>query len=498
MPAPRLPPAPAPPRSARAAPTAGDARARTRFTRRDRLALPGADRLRRSPLPDRGRSRAGLSQRRRVADRAARRRGHGRAARGTAARARRHGHRDHRRRGSRRPPRPATTAPTRPRPRPKLDLSIKTASSDPVRLYFREMGKVPLLTAVEEVSLAKRIERHDMAAKRKLIEANLRLVVSIAKRLRRPRAAAARPHPGGQPRAHARRREVRLPARLQVQHLRHLVDPPGHHPRARRPGAHHPRPGAHGREHQQAHPRAAAALQELGREPTPEEIAAEMGVTPDKVREIQKISQEPVSLENPVGDDGDSQLGDFIEDEQSVVAERRRSASIMQARGDRPRARAAHASASGTCSSCASASRTAARTRSRRSASQFGVTRERIRQIEAKTLAKLKAYREAQCLQELPRLTRRWGASSARRRGGSPPGSRPFGRPRPCGAQYVWYAVPPLELEPPIRRRGIDAWCPSLSRPAKAPGSWRPSASSACCRCRRRAPAVRATRPGRA
>ena len=141
---------------------------------------------------------------------------------------------------------------------PKLDLSVKTPTNDPVRMYLKEIGKVPLLTAEEEVSLARRIERRDMDAKRKLIEANLRLVVSIAKRyvgrgmlfLDLIQEGNLGPHP--------RRREVRLPQGLQVQHLRHLVDPPGDHARHRRPGAHHPHPGAHGRDHQQAHPRAAA------------------------------------------------------------------------------------------------------------------------------------------------------------------------------------------------------------------------------------------------
>ncbi len=202
---------------------------------------------------------------------------------------------------------------------PKLDLSIKTASNDPVRMYLREIGKVPLLTAEQEVSLAKRIERGDMDAKNQLIQANLRLVVSIARRyanrgltlldliqegnLGLIRAVEKFDYRRGfkfstyatwwirqaVSRALAdQARTIRIPVHM-VETINKLI-------RVQR-----------------------QLLQDLGREPTPEEIATDMGLTPDKVREIQKISQEPVSLENPVGDEGDSQLGDFIEDEQSVA-----------------------------------------------------------------------------------------------------------------------------------------------------------------------------------
>ena len=139
-------------------------------------------------------------------------------------------------------------------------------------------------------------------------------------------------------------------------------------------------------------------LQDLGREPTPEEIATDMGLTPDKVREIQKISQEPVSLENPVGDEGDSQLGDFIEDEQSVAPSdavgelmqgedlgrvlellTSRERRVLEMRYGLTDGRPHTLEEVGV---------------------QFGVTRERIRQIEAKTLAKLRAYREARSLRD--------------------------------------------------------------------------------------------------
>ncbi len=104
---------------------------------------------------------------------------------------------------------------------------------------------------------AHRASRHGRQAQAHRVQPAARGVHRQASR--GPRHAAPRPHPGGQPRAHARRGEVRLPARLQVQHLRHLVDPPGHHPGAGRPGAHHPRAGAHGGEHQPARARAAPA-----------------------------------------------------------------------------------------------------------------------------------------------------------------------------------------------------------------------------------------------
>ncbi len=278
----------------------------------------------------------------------------------------------------------------------KLDLSVKTASNDSVRLYFGEMGKVPLLTAVQEVSLAKRIERNDMEAKRQLIEANLRLVVSIAKRhmgrgmplldliqegnLGLIRAVEKFDYRKGFKfstyatwwirqaitRALAdQARTIRIPVHM-VETINKLI-------RVQR-----------------------QLLQDIGREPTPEEIAAEMGTTPNKVREILKISQEPTSLHTPVGDEGDSLLGDFIEDKDATspaeeVGElvqheqlglvldllTRRERRIIELRfglkGEQPRTL-------------------------EEVGQRFGVTRERIRQIEAKTLAKLKSYRAAQGL----------------------------------------------------------------------------------------------------
>ncbi len=135
-----------------------------------------------------------------------------------------------------------------------VDLSVpdNVSLDDPVRMYLKEIGRVPLLTAEEEVELAKRIEQGDEEARRKLVEANLRLVVSIAKRYVGRGMPLLGPDPGGKLGPHQGRREVRVPQGVQVQHLRHLVDPSGHHPGHRRPGADHPHPGPHGGDHQQA------------------------------------------------------------------------------------------------------------------------------------------------------------------------------------------------------------------------------------------------------
>jgi RNA polymerase primary sigma factor len=280
----------------------------------------------------------------------------------------------------------------------KLDLSVKTPTNDPVRMYLKEIGKVSLLTAEEEVALAKRIERKDMEAKRKLIEANLRLVVSIAKRyvgrgmlfldliqegnLGLIRAVEKFDYRKGYKfstyatwwirqaitRAIAdQARTIRIPVHM-VETINKLI-------RVQR-----------------------QLLQEMNAEPTPEQIAAEMGTTPQKVREILKISQEPVSLETPIGEEEDSQLGDFIEDEDATMP-MEAVADIMQKeelnavlntlthrerkvielrfglKGEHPRTL-------------------------EEVGQKFGVTRERIRQIEAKTLAKLKSYRESQRLRD--------------------------------------------------------------------------------------------------
>ena len=186
-------------------------------------------------------------------------------------------------RHSRRKPTPSRRR--RPRPTPKVNAWADSAgpAGDLFRQYLREIGRVPLLNAVLEVELAQAVEaglfaeekltyetslkpqlRRELAilvlegqaAKRRLIEANLRLVVSIAKRYLGPRHVDPGPGPGRQPRPDPRGGEVRLHPRLQVLHLRDLVDPAGHEPRAGRPGPHHPGAGARRRADE---PRGAAA-----------------------------------------------------------------------------------------------------------------------------------------------------------------------------------------------------------------------------------------------
>jgi RNA polymerase primary sigma factor len=282
--------------------------------------------------------------------------------------------------------------------RPKLDLSVKTASSDAVRMYFVEMGKVPLLTAVEEVSLAKRIERHDHAAKRKLIESNLRLVVSIAKKhvgrgmplldliqegnLGLIRAVEKFDYRRGFKfstyatwwirqaitRAIAdQARTIRIPVHM-VENINRFI-------RVQR-----------------------QLLQDIGRDPTPDEIATEMGVSLGRVHEIQRISREPASLHQAVGDEGDALLGDFIEDKDSKpppeevdgIVQREEIVLVLSLLTHRERSvlELRFGLEDGRPRTLEEVGQT------------FGVTRERIRQIECKTLAKLKAYREAQPLLE--------------------------------------------------------------------------------------------------
>ncbi len=199
----------------------------------------------------------------------------------------------------------------------EIDISVPEGISidDPVRMYLKEIGKVPLLSADEEIELAKRMEEGDIEAKRRLSEANLRLVVSIAKRyvgrgmlfldliqegnLGLIKAVEKFDYRKGYKfstyatwwirqaitRAIAdQARTIRIPVHM-VETINKLI-------RVSR-----------------------QLLQEYGREPLPEEIAAEMGIPEDKVREIIKIAQEPVSLETPIGEEEDSHLGDFIPDD---------------------------------------------------------------------------------------------------------------------------------------------------------------------------------------
>ena len=202
-----------------------------------------------------------------------------------------------------------------------IDLSVPEGVSieDPVRMYLKEIGKVPLLSAEEEIELAKRMENGDQAAKKRLAEANLRLVVSIAKRyvgrgmlfldliqegnLGLIKAvekfdytkdiSSVPMQPGGSVRPSPVRSPIRQERSVSrcivVETINKLI-------RVSR-----------------------QLLQELGREPTPEEIAEEMNMPVERVREILKISQEPVSLETPIGEEEDSHLGDFIQDDNVPV-----------------------------------------------------------------------------------------------------------------------------------------------------------------------------------
>ena len=272
----------------------------------------------------------------------------------------------------------------------KIDLSVPEGVSieDPVRMYLKEIGKEPLLTAEEEIELAKRMEQGDEEAKKRLAEANLRLVVSIAKRyvgrgmlfldliqegnLGLIKAVEKFDYRKGYKfstyatwwirqaitRAIAdQARTIRIPVHM-VETINKLI-------RVSR-----------------------QLLQELGREPTPEEIADEMDMSVERVREILKISQEPVSLETPIGEEEDSHLGDFIQDDNvpvpadaaaftllkeqlvevlGTLTEREQKVLRLRFGLDDGRARTLE-----------------------EVGKEFNVTRERIRQIEAKALRKLR------------------------------------------------------------------------------------------------------------
>jgi RNA polymerase primary sigma factor len=280
---------------------------------------------------------------------------------------------------------------------PKLDLTVEP-SLDSLRLYLREIGKVPLLTADQEVYLAKRIERGDMFAKTQMIEANLRLVVSIAKSylgrglsfldliqegsLGLIRAVEKFDYRKGYKfstyatwwirqavtRAIAdKARTIRIPVHM-VEKLNKVV----HIERQ--------------------------LVQRLGREPRPDEIAEELEMTTEEVREILRMSQLPVSLEKPIGEEEESELGDFVEDESAESPFD--TATLSLRRED-----VEHA-----LSALPERERQVIELRFGLSGAQpctleevgraFGVTRERIRQIENNTLKKLESLPEAQGLKD--------------------------------------------------------------------------------------------------
>ncbi|EYE88132.1 RNA polymerase sigma factor RpoD [Fervidicella metallireducens AeB] len=271
-----------------------------------------------------------------------------------------------------------------------LDISIPEGISidDPVRMYLKEIGKVPLLSADEEIDLARRIEENDPEAKKKLAEANLRLVVSIAKRyvgrgmlfldliqegnLGLLKAVEKFDYRKGYKfstyatwwirqaitRAIAdQARTIRIPVHM-VETINKLI-------RVSR-----------------------QLLQELGREPSPEEVAKEMNMEVDKVREIMKIAQEPVSLETPIGEEEDSHLGDFIPDEDAPApAEAAAYTMLKEQLMDvldtlTPREEKVLRLRFGLDDGRARTLEEVGK--------EFKVTRERIRQIEAKALRKLR------------------------------------------------------------------------------------------------------------
>ncbi|NLO82689.1 MAG: RNA polymerase sigma factor RpoD [Clostridiales bacterium] len=271
-----------------------------------------------------------------------------------------------------------------------LDLSVPEGVSidDPVRMYLKEIGKVPLLTAEEEIELAKRMEQGDEEAKRKLAEANLRLVVSIAKRyvgrgmlfldliqegnLGLIKAVEKFDYRKGYKfstyatwwirqaitRAIAdQARTIRIPVHM-VETINKLI-------RVSR-----------------------QLLQEYGREPQPEEIAKEMGISEEKVREIMKIAQEPISLETPIGEEEDSHLGDFIPDEDAPAPAEAAAFNLLKEQLMEvldtltPREEKVLRLRFGLDDGRARTLEEVGR--------EFNVTRERIRQIEAKALRKLR------------------------------------------------------------------------------------------------------------
>lgn len=271
-----------------------------------------------------------------------------------------------------------------------VDISVPEGVSidDPVRMYLKEIGKVPLLTSEEEIELAKKMENGDEEAKKRLAEANLRLVVSIAKRyvgrgmlfldliqegnLGLIKAVEKFDFRKGFKfstyatwwirqaitRAIAdQARTIRIPVHM-VETINKLI-------RVSR-----------------------QLLQELGRDPTPEEIAKEMGMSEDKVREIMKISQEPVSLETPIGEEEDSHLGDFIPDDDAPAPAESAAYTLLKEQlidvldTLTPREEKVLRLRFGLDDGRARTLEEVGR--------EFNVTRERIRQIEAKALRKLR------------------------------------------------------------------------------------------------------------
>ncbi|GAB4253550.1 MAG: RNA polymerase sigma factor RpoD [Thermoleophilia bacterium] len=283
-------------------------------------------------------------------------------------------------------------------PEPTLDLSVESVTHDPLRLYLKEAGEIPLLTKDEEIQLAKRIEMGDKAAKDRMIQSNLRLVISIAKNYYTQdmdlldliqegntgliRAVEKFDYRKGYKfstyatwwirqaitRAIANQdRNIRIPVHM-IEKINKMVRT------------------------------ARKLLQETGKEPTDEELADELGIEPQEVREMRKIAQRTTSLETPIGDEEDAELGDFIENHntpdpaevvQSILAKEsldrvlksmdERERKVVELRfglkGEHPRTLA-------------------------EVSSRFNVSRERIRQIEAKALEQIKNAEDIQAMRE--------------------------------------------------------------------------------------------------
>ena len=196
---------------------------------------------------------------------------------------------------------------------------LRSAKEDRANLE-KELQDLMLMTLEEPAVLRKRVEIVEKRfaeyeeAKRALSGGNLRLVVSHRQEIPQPRPELPGPDPGGQHRPDACGRQIRVPPRLQVQHLCHLVDSPGHHPGDRRPGPHHPHSGAHDRDDEQASQRLQEAASGDGPRADHRGNRRAAGISVEETRRVLKISRHPISLDRPVGESEDSYFGDFIED----------------------------------------------------------------------------------------------------------------------------------------------------------------------------------------